>query len=84
MFSQLKNALSATPNSPAPPPPPRKDPRARALVAQEALSGLQGDTLANVVYTILVDHSGMTGAHLHALANRLSRAADEKERSNVD
>jgi len=67
-------------SQPVPKPPEKLDPRTRAIMAQDALNGLQGDTLANVVYAILADHDGLSSAQLHSLANRLSRAADEKDR----
>lgn len=57
-----------------------ESPRGRALAAQDALSGLSGDMLCNVAYAILADHPGLAPADLHSLANRLSRAADERER----
>jgi hypothetical protein len=68
------------PTPPVPRPPSPESPQGRAHAAREALSGLEGAKLANVVYSIVADHPGLSADQLHSLANRLSRAADEKER----
>lgn len=78
---RLGRTLSAERPSPVPPRPPSPEsPQGRAHAAREALSGLEGVMLANVVYSIVSDHPGLTPAQMHDLAHRIGRAADEKER----
>ena len=50
-------------------------------MARESLNALSGDDLANVAYTILVDHTGLSAEQLETLANRLGRAAHERARN---
>lgn len=67
--------------SPVQPRPPRSDtPQGRAHAARVALNGLRGDMLVKVVYSIVADHEGLTPEQMHALSNRIGRAADERER----